>query len=109
MTSQTRILTVLSTIIAAIAIGPTALRSQEQNETTRKEQATEVKQASMTQKQREHSKLYKDYKRGENLRALAASSTGDVELVNGTPQKAFSSNAPPFNLQDFLREMGRQA
>lgn len=53
----------------------------------------------------EHSKLYGQYAGRGNLRTLAAKASGDVEVVNGTPQKMFHSNAAPFELGDFLREL----
>ncbi len=75
----------------------------------KRDDATPVQEGRMTEKERAHSKLYKEYKPDGNLRALAESSADDVEVVNGIPQKAFSSSSPPFNLQDFLREMARES
>jgi hypothetical protein len=66
-------------------------------------------QPRMSDKQRAHSKLYKEYKPDVNLRALAESSHEDVEVVNGIPQKAFNSSSPPFNLQDFLRDLASKS
>ena len=72
--------------------------------------ATPIQQEGrMTEKQREHSKLYKEYKPDGNLRTLAESSAGDVEVVNGIPQKVFFSSSPPFNLQEFLRGMAHDS
>ena len=66
-------------------------------------------QEGMTDSQREHSKLYKAFASRRNLRSLAESSATDIEIVNGIPQQAFTSEAPPFNLQDFLRDMARES
>ena len=39
------------------------------------------------------------------MRTLAAKTSGDVEVVNGAPQKMFRSNAAPVQLGEFLREL----
>jgi hypothetical protein len=52
--------------------------------------------ASLTPKQREHAKQYKEFGGGTNLRELAAKQPGDVTVVN-TPPVAFDfKNRPPF-------------
>jgi hypothetical protein len=82
---------------------------QRTSATAKPNDATSKQEGKMTASQREHSKLYKAYAPGGNLRELAASSTTDVEVVNGIGQQAFSSNSAPFNLRDYLREMARDS
>jgi hypothetical protein len=53
----------------------------------------------------EHSKLYRQYYGRGNLPTLAKRQRGDVEVVNGVPQKMFRSDAAPVPLGDFLREL----
>lgn len=56
-------------------------------------------------KQKEHKKLYKNYRREKKLPALAAEATGDFEIIEGVPQKVFQSDAPRIQPQDFLSRL----
>jgi hypothetical protein len=70
---------------------------------TRQEPST--KQGRSTKAHTEHSKLYKQYSGRGDLRILVAKTQRDVEVVNGTPQQMFRSNAAPVQLGDFLRQL----
>jgi len=75
----------------------------------KRDNATATQAGRMSEKQREHSKLYKWYKTEGNLRVRSESSPGDVEVVSGIPQRIYSSASPPFNFEAFLGEMTRKS
>lgn len=64
----------------------------------------------MNEKQIEHSRLYPEYARMQDLRATAAAkSTGEVEVLRGAGQKVFFPNTRPIQLADFVAAMTRRA
>jgi len=80
-----KIVLVLFAVIAVIAVGvATAVATfqvQSQKDAKGQEQATVIQEGQMTEKQRQHSKLFKHS--GPKLRDIAARQNGDVEVEEG--------------------------
>jgi hypothetical protein len=95
------LLSVISIAAFSVGMGHFALFTS----TVGQQPSKPVQEAVRERIHTEHSKLYKQYAGRGDLRAIAAKTSGDVEVVNGTPQKMFRSNAGPFRLGDFLREL----
>ena len=62
----------------------------------------------ITEKQKEHSKLYKDYKTGKKLRDLTIE-IGDVTLKRKVGLYGGDPSAAPYNFQTFLQDQARNA
>jgi hypothetical protein len=62
----------------------------------------QAQETESTQKQKEHSKLYKEYKRDQKLPVLAATATDDVTIIEGVGQKVFQPDAPRHNFQTLI-------
>jgi hypothetical protein len=71
--------------------------------------AVQAQETESTQKQKEHSKLYKEYKRDQKLSALAATATDDVTIIEGIGQKVFQPNAPRLNFKTLINELACKA
>ncbi|HXG66046.1 MAG TPA: hypothetical protein VNO70_13170 [Blastocatellia bacterium] len=80
------VVTVLSLVafgLSRVALSGFAVLSQKDKEiaTQRaKEVATPIQEGVITEQQREHSKLYKEFRTDKNIRDLAATGTGDIEV-----------------------------
>jgi len=62
--------------------------------------------AKITEKQKEHSKLYKEYGIGKKLREVAAETTAnEAAVIRGIPQRVFSPDAPRFDWNHFFRDL----
>ena len=96
-----RMFLLFTTLIAAVTIGNITLRGQNQ-----KTPSTDGE----TRKQKEHSKLYKEYGVGKKLRELAEKTPGtEVTVIKGMPEKTFNPDSPPFDLQGFLKKLACHA
>jgi hypothetical protein len=96
----------LSFSIAILIVGGiSASRSQE----PQPHRAQAAQQPTPSQREIEHSKLYSKYSAMDDLRATAAKSGRDVEVLIGTPQKAFRTDQPPLQLADYVAEISNKA
>lgn len=91
-------------VLVILVLGAVGLNSALTSSVTSapQEKPTLVQEGVMTIKQREHSKLYKDYKTGEKLTTRAAEE--DVEVKIGTPMGGGIPGATQFDLYEFLRD-----
>jgi hypothetical protein len=94
----------LAVLVMAVATTLAALRHQDQNGSSSltKKEAMPVQEEVMTAKQREHSKLYKEYKTGKKLRDLAAE-IGDVKIRRHAGPQGGDLNEPLLSLDKFLQ------
>jgi hypothetical protein len=56
-------------------------------------------------KQREHKKLYKNYKSEKKLSTLAVEAMSDFKIIEGVPQKVFRPDSPRITSQEFLSRL----
>ena len=68
-------------LATSTAIAGAAFRSQGQKDVKGQEQSTVIQEGQMTERQKQHSKLFKHS--GPKLRDLAARQTGDIEVAVG--------------------------
>jgi hypothetical protein len=100
-----RRLAALSFSIAILIVGGiSASRSQEPQP-----QRAQAQQPTPSQREIEHSKLYSKYSAMDDLRAITAKSGSDVEVLIGTPQKAFRTDQPPVQFADYVAEIVNKA
>jgi hypothetical protein len=83
-------------------VSKTDLRQQRKEKA--REDATPVGEAALTQQQKEHSKLYKQYKTGKKLRDLTET-VGDVSLRRDVGTQGSDYNEGGLDLQKFLQSM----
>lgn len=62
-----------------------------------------------TQIQKEHRKLYKEYRRDRKLPDIAATATSNLEVREGVGQKIFQPNSPRFDFQTFINNLACDA
>ena len=91
-----RMFLLLTTLIVAVTVANITLRGQDQK--------TPSTDGEMTVKQKEHSKLYKEYKTGKKLTELVAE-IGDVKIRRNTPLSGGDLGGYTADPHDFLRGM----
>jgi hypothetical protein len=92
-----QIFLILATLMMTITVVSMTLSSQKQPATNTP--------AKMVAKQ-EHSKLYKKYRSEKKLREVAAETPeAEIAVIIGIPQRIYSSDSPPLNVRNFLKDM----
>lgn len=92
------LLFLLTLLIAATGIGIAALRAPGQ------EQQSAKPEGAVTERQREHGKLYREYKTGKKLSELVAE-IGDVKIRRNTPLSGCDLGGYTADPHEFLRGM----
>jgi hypothetical protein len=90
-------------VIAVLALISIMLPPHIQNQS-----ASASQEGTMTSKQKEHSKLYKEYKTGKKLRDLAEQ-VGDVKLKRNVGAQGGDSGQLPLDLQTILQRAAQAA
>lgn len=98
----------LTFVLSAIGLitGASVADSQQLNRSPVQTATSLAQQRDTTEKQKEHSKLYKQYKRDRKLPAIAATANDDVTIVEGVPQKIFQPGSPRFTPETFINKLG---
>ncbi len=91
-----RLFLLLTALIVAVTVATITLRGQDQK--------TASTDQEMTGKQKEHSKLYKEYKTGKKLSELVTE-IGDVRIRRNTPLSGGDPGAHNVDAHEFLRGM----
>lgn len=86
-----------------VASGSAGFRQDE------KEIATPIREGVMTERQREHSKLYQQYRTDKKLRDINVPGTSDVKVGAGTSLPMGDPSAAPFNRNSFLMRLACNA
>lgn len=76
---------------------------------TPKEHVTALDNTPLTDLQKQHSKLYSQYRREEKIRDLAAELQEDVQLLRGIPLSGGYPGMPNFKLESFLASTSCEA
>lgn len=102
-------LTVISFLVCLLALSSASfLYSQGQQAQADKEQATKVQEGVMTERQREHSKLFKGYGTGKKLRELSAEIPSGVKVKKGSDLPV-GEEGPAQSMAGFLGELACNA
>jgi hypothetical protein len=97
-TQRKRMFLILTTLLIAANVANITLRGQNQK--------TQASEGKLTEKQKEHRKLYKDYRLGKKLPELAAeTSEPDVAVIRGVPGKMFNPDSPRLDFLSFLKNL----
>lgn len=89
--------------ILLLGAGLTQIITNGSADWSQEEQATVIQQGVITQKQKEHSKLYREYSRGQkNIPEQLASGMPGVLIKVGPPLEGVTRNPTSLSLQDFL-------
>lgn len=92
----------LTTLIVGVTVANITLRGQGQK--------TPSTDGEITVKQKEHSKLYKDFGVGKKLREVAAETPGtEVGVIRGVPGKMFDPDSPRLTFHSFLKNLACDA
>jgi hypothetical protein len=101
--------TVISFLVCVLALSSVSLLySQGQQAQSDKEQATVVQEGVMTERQREHSRLFKGYGTGKKLKDVGAEVPTGV-LVKRGPGMPVGEDGPPQSLAGFLEGLACNA
>ena len=93
-----RMFLLFTTLIVAVTVANITLSGQDRQTPSTNE--------VMTEKQKEHSKLYKEYKVGKKLREVAEETPGtEVGVIKGIREKTFNPDSAPFDLHSFLKNL----
>ncbi len=104
----------ISVFIAALALilgqgvrGQNTTDKNSQANTARLEEATPVQEGVKTDRQRVHGSIFSEryeYRKEQKLREIGWKGK-DIQVMTGIGDKIISSSAPPFNLEEFIRDM----
>lgn len=101
-TQRKGIFLILTTLIIAATVANMSLRGQNQK--------TQASEGKLTEKQKEHRKLYKDFRLGKKLPELAAETPEtEVAVIRGLPGKVFNPDSPRFDFSSFLKNLACDA
>ena len=103
------VLTVLVVLTVGFALTVTIPTGSARLQQSEKEIATPIREGVMTERQREHSRLYKEYKTEKKLRDINVPGTKDVRIAVGTGLPMGDPSAEPFNRNKFLRRLACDA
>lgn len=92
----------LTTLVITLSVGFGALRGATH-------QSVSAQKQEPTEKQKEHRKLYKEYKREQTLPVLAETATSDITVIEGVGQKVFQPDGPRLGFQTFIKHLSCHA
>jgi hypothetical protein len=101
-TQRKRMFLILTTLIMAATVANMTLRGQSQK--------TRANEGKLTEKQKVHRKLYKDFRLGKKLPELAAETPEtEVGVIRGVPGKMFDPDSPRLTFHGYLKNLVRDA
>jgi hypothetical protein len=103
---HTKMPTMLFAVVVLLVTALAAMQNQEPSSI--QEEATPVKEGTISEKQKEHSKLYKEYGTGKKLRDLTQE-IGNVKLRRHVGTPGGDSNESSIGLDRFLQNMACRA
>jgi hypothetical protein len=105
-TNKTLGLVVLVVVTLLVLMGVTGIRSQSRSTSASglQDDATPIQEGRMTDKQREHSKLYKGYGTGKKLKEIARETSARIAVVRNTPMPVGESGDPT-SLSQFVNRL----
>lgn len=102
MKTQQGIFLILTTLIIAATVANMSLRGQNQK--------TQASEGKLTEKQKEHRKLYKDFRLAKKLPELAAETPEtEVAVMIGVPGKVFNPDSPRLTFHSYLKNLACDA
>ncbi|MCA1630564.1 MAG: hypothetical protein LC785_00450 [Acidobacteria bacterium] len=107
MTKRMKNPMVLCAVIVVLLV-TTLAAMQNQKHSLTQEEATPIKEGTMSEKQREHGKLYKEYETGKKLHDLTQK-IGDVKLRRHVGTPGGDVNEPSIGLDKFLQSIACHA
>lgn len=103
-------LLIILMLATLLSVGVAGIGSQSQgtSASAKPDDATPVQEGKMTDKQREHSKLYKGFGDGKKLKDVAVQIRGDVKAKRNVPIQAGETGPSP-TFSEFLRGLACSA
>lgn len=110
MRTHKRVLVLSFALLVVAILTATALNGQNQNKSGLKtdDEATQVQEGVMTEKQRQHSKLYKDRGIGKKLTDIARTN-GSATIIVEPPMPTYYPDSPTLTSGQYLKELACKA